>query len=226
MRREVLAHTSYVVLVALSAPASAASVLPVARAGDEAPHREGTRIAHDFSARSSGEVTLSFQAPSGTRYHAALYRLPPPRRSELGIRPFARALHSGSGLGSLGSLRGEPPRPPDCRPAATSVLGGGGQPPEARVGRLVIRGSMPPAEVTRVVSGGRAQLAFCAMTHGASDLTLRLVVSPTGEVQAASTDGPPPLGTCVARTARRWRFPATGGGITAVDVPISFGPSR
>ncbi len=227
-RRDVVAPSTYVLLVALSAAATEASVMPVERAGDEAPHREGTRIAHDFSARASGVVTISFRAPRGTTYHAALYRLPPPRESSLGVRPFAMALHDGGGLGSM---FGEPARPPDCRPPASSgmgsgsVMGSGGRSPEPRLGRIVIHGSMPRAEVTRVLTGNRAQLAFCATSHGSHALTLRLLVAPTGTVQAASSDGPAPLSTCIARSARRWRFPSTGAGVTTIDVPISFDPA-
>jgi len=222
-RRDVVAPSTYVILVALSAPATEASVAPEERAGDEAPHREGTRIAHDFSARASGEVTVSFRAPRGTAYHAALYRLPPPRVSSFALRPFAMALHGGGGLGGL---LGEPVRPPDCGPAPTSLFGSGGRAPEPRLGRLVIRGSMPRAEITRVLTGSRSQLAYCATSHGSEPVTIRLVVAPTGAVQVASSEEESPLSVCIARAARRWRFPTTGAGVTMIEVPISFDAPR
>jgi hypothetical protein len=226
--RDVVASSSYVLLVALSAPATEASVAPEERAGDEAPHLEGNRIAHYFSARSDGRVTVSFRAPRGTAYHAVLYRLRPPRVASLSVRPFWMALR---GAGGFNSLLGEPVRPPDCRPQASRSAGSGatepdGRPPETRLGPIVIRGSMPREAIMRVLTRARAELASCASSHGSHPVTLRLVVSPAGTVQSASGDGPPPLSACVVRSARRWRFPPTGAGVTAIDVPVSFDAPR
>lgn len=228
VRRAVTAGAGYLVIVALSAAPTDASVTPVEIAGDEAPLREGARVALDFHARASGEVSLSFSAPAGTRYHAALYRLGPPRPG-LGVRPAAMAIRGAAGVGSAGAFgsaagtgSSTPPRPPDCRPSVPEHRGGPSTAPRAHVGRLVIRGSMPRAAITRVVNGALASFAFCAETNGVHDVTLRLVVAADGSVQTASSDAEPRLGGCLTRVARRWRFPSTGAGITAIDVPISF----
>jgi hypothetical protein len=93
----------------------------------------------------------------------------------------------------------------------------------ARTARLVIRGTMPRAEIERVLEGGRRALAQCAETSGAAEVRLMLVIAATGHVASASaTGGSPELARCVTATARGWRFPQTGAGITSIEVSVSF----
>ncbi|MFN7702468.1 MAG: hypothetical protein ACK6CU_04495, partial [Deltaproteobacteria bacterium] len=89
--REVGAGSRYLVLVGLSAPTSALAVEPARIVGDEAPFRAGGRVALDFLALDAGELTISFRAPEGTRFHAAVFALVTPRagRGALGARPAA-----------------------------------------------------------------------------------------------------------------------------------------
>ncbi len=218
-RRTVSPGARYLLLVALSQPATGASVEPASRVGTEAPLREGSRIAHDFDATTRGSVTISFSAPAGTHHHAALYRLGPGPRG-LSVRPSGIALHTGGGIG----LHGErAPHPPDCE-AVVSPRESGGTTARAtaRIGRFEIRGSMPRADIARVLSNNSASISFCAEANGAAAVTLSVVISPDGTVVSASGDGPARLAACLVRQARRWRFPSTGGGITTIEVPITF----
>ena len=216
---DVRANVGYLVVVALSAPPTGVGMEPATITGGEAPLQAGTRVALDFQARAAGEITLSFHAPRGTRYHAGLYREPPPRETSLGIRPSARAVRGG-GFGA--GQPGPRPRAPDCRTPVPERLGGRAHAARPHMGRLVIRGSMPRAAATRVVRGALPSIEGCAEMHGAHDVTLRLVVAPTGRVQAASGDGDARLGGCLARLARTWQFPSTGAGVTVIDVPLTF----
>jgi len=221
--RRVTPGATYLFVVALSADATDASVLPASRVGDEAPTRRGGRVAHDFRASSRGAITLSFHAPMGTHYHAALYRLghgPP----SLAMRASATAL----GAGGLADLSGSHPHPPDCRPEPPSGPGTatgarGATTSRARTTQLMIRGSMPRPEIERVLDRSAAQLGHCAEVNGAADVRLTFVIAPSGTVASASADGgPPELVRCIAAAARRWRFPQTGAGVTMVEVSISF----
>lgn len=225
-RRTVARDASYLLIVSLSAAATSAAIEPADRVGSEAPRREGTRVAHDFVASTRGAITISFHAPAGTAYHAALFRLTPRDVATLSVRPSAIAV---SGMGGIGSLRpaDERPHPPDCHAPLPARLGGRDAARTdrgVRIGRLVIRGSMPRAEITRVLEGARGQLGFCAEENGGTDVRITFVISPAGTVVSASADGGrPALAGCLIRAARRWRFPSTGAGVTMVEVPLSFG---
>lgn len=224
--RSVTPGATYLLIVALSAEATSASVTPAERVGDQAPLRNGMRVAHDFSARSSGTIAISFHAPPGTRYHAAIYRLGSGREG-FDVRPSALAIDvAGAGTALSDASR----HPPDCQPPpGTPGDGEWAMAPRWRVrtDRLVIRGSMPRAEIVRVLDRARGELTHCAGTSRADGVRLTLVIAATGSVASAGVaGGSPELARCITAAARRWRFPQTGAGITSVEVSISFTRGR
>jgi len=86
---------------------------------------------------------------------------------------------------------------------------------------------------TQIEDTIRAHLSDLASCHeryaghssSVGSVTIALTVEPSGVVSAASIDGfegPAKLGTCMARAARTWSFPAADGE-TEVRYPLAFG---
>ena len=85
---------------------------------------------------------------------------------------------------------------------------------------------------TQIEDTIRAHLSDLASCHeryaghalSVGSVTIALTVEPSGVVSAASIDGlegPAKLGTCMARAARTWSFPAADGE-TEVRYPLAF----
>lgn len=104
-----------------------------------------------------------------------------------------------------------------------------------------VSASPPPADepldaasIQRVVSAHTAEVRRkcwqrALVEHDGGPTTarvvLRLVIAPSGAVSSATTNGDPAgfpgLGSCVATSAKSWRFPASSHD-TAVNVPFVF----
>lgn len=92
------------------------------------------------------------------------------------------------------------------------------------------RRRVPPAELSRVIRGGRRAFQRCYELALKRDprlrpqLKLRLGLDPAGRVVSARPVGqaPPELQRCVRNAARRLRFPAPGGDGLRFDAPLSF----
>ncbi len=142
----------------------------------------------------------------------------PPRRGSKVLNPWGTPPVSSSDLSVATTRKPSPPK--------SSVLDPWSKPPKRARSKLSF------SEIRRVISQNRASVARAcwAIRKDAADaprtarVSLSLVVAPSGTVtraRAADPTGYPGLGACVARQARRWRFPAAERS-TSVTFPFVF----
>lgn len=101
--------------------------------------------------------------------------------------------------------------------------------PQVTLGKHQVTGKLPADVVRRVVRAHVNQLRYCyekllvARPDIAGALTLELVITPTGDVTAATANGvTPDLETCVTQRAMTWKFPKPKSGIVKVTYPMTF----
>lgn len=95
--------------------------------------------------------------------------------------------------------------------------------PRVRPGTPSVEGPLSVNVIGRIVRVHRREVEDCAERDpGDYTLELDLRLAPDGRVASSTVttpDIPPRLGTCIARRARRWRFP-TAEGVTSVRYPF------
>lgn len=103
--------------------------------------------------------------------------------------------------------------------------------PQVRAGSANVRGSLSAEVIRRVVRRHTNEIRFCyeqglnSNPELAGRVQVRFVITPTGAVQtsmvAGSSLGNSGVENCIARSVRRWSFPAPdGGGIVIVNYPF------
>ncbi len=125
----------------------------------------------------------------------------------------------------------------DVVPAVTSALSHttARTVPTVTPGVPTIAGGLAPEAVRRVALRNQWQLTPCAGSEigGAispgGQVTLRLLIAPSGSVTASSVVTAPPgttaVARCMAQAARRWQFPAQAGDTATVFYPFDVGVS-
>lgn len=108
--------------------------------------------------------------------------------------------------------------------------------PRVRAGTAAVRGSLSREVIRRVVRRHQNEVRFCYEQglHSRPDLAgrvkVKFVITPTGRVQTSmvqqSSLGNRQVEQCIARSVRRWTFPAPdGGGIVVVSYPFVLSSS-
>lgn len=136
---------------------------------------------------------------------------PPPAGGTIG------SLGTASNMGSYGSEGRRAPVAPHARVA---------------LGVPAVRGELNPELVRRAVRRRLPEVRACydealgRRPELAGEVTMRLAISPTGEVATARADRgsmpPSELGACLVRAARRWEFPRPETGVVRVVLPLTF----
>ncbi len=107
--------------------------------------------------------------------------------------------------------------------------------PRVRTAKAEVRGALDKEIVRRIVRAHINEVRYCYNRElvkdptAAGHLDLQFQIGPTGLVPVASVgkadEGLDDVGACVAKAARRWRFPATkGAGMVSVVFPFEFAP--